>query len=218
MAPILGKDWRFLCIIYRWTIDWAIIKMQRKIILASSSPRRREILEKMGLEFEVIPSGYEENLDSFDFTYEKIENLAYFKAYDVAKKLSSVSENSQVVLGADTVVVFQNMILGKPKDSKDAFRMLKMLSGQKHFVVTSICVFNSVTFEKMIQSTTSYVEFEELTDFMINEYVETFMPLDKAGSYGIQELPKGFVKAVEGSFENIIGLCPLSVRFLLDNL
>ncbi len=191
--------------------------MVKKIILASSSPRRREILEKMGLEFEIIPSDYEENLETPEFSYEKIEGLAYFKALDVAKKVVSYFDKPQIILGADTVVVFENEILGKPRDSKDAVKMLKRLSGQKHFVVTSLCAINSLTFEKTTQSTTSYVEFEKLSDFAINEYVEKFQPLDKAGSYGIQELPDGFVKSVEGSFENIIGLCPLSVKFLLEN-
>ena len=95
--------------------------------------------------------------------------------------------------------------------------MLNMLSNKKHFVVTSICVINSKTKIYKINSTTSYVEFNNLTDDMITDYINNFKPFDKAGSYGIQELPEGFVKAIEGSFENIIGLCPKALEKLLSS-
>lgn len=190
----------------------------KKIILASSSPRRRQILENMGLEFEVIPSDYEEVFDDAEFSYEKIEELAYNKAKTVANKLHSLFTNHHsLIIGADTVVVLGDKILGKPKDKQDAFRMLKMLSGKRHFVVTSICVIDSKDKQEKVISTTSYVEFEELSDDLINDYIDKFEPFDKAGAYGIQELPKGFVKNIEGSFENIIGLCPLAVNQLVNN-
>lgn len=186
--------------------------MKKKIVLASSSPRRKKILEDMGLEFEIIPSDYEEILDSSDFTYEKIEELAYFKAKAVADKL----KNSALIISADTVVVLNEQILGKPQDEEDAMNMLKALSGNKHFVVTSICIIDTENFDKKLLSTTSYVEFEDLTQEIIESYVLNYKPLDKAGAYGIQELPMGFVKSVEGSFENIIGLCSQSVRNTLN--
>lgn len=186
--------------------------MKKKLILASSSPRRKEILEKMGLEFEVIHSGYEETLENFDFTYEKIEELAYNKAEAVLYEI----DESALVLGADTVVILDGKILGKPKDEGEAIAMLKQLSGKKHSIVTSICVINSKNLKKKILSTTSFVEFKILDDILIRNYVEKYKPLDKAGSYGIQELPEGFVKNIEGSFENIIGLCSLAVREILD--
>lgn len=190
----------------------------RKIILASSSPRRRKILENMGLEFEVIPSGYEEIIEDNCFSYEKIEELAYYKAKNIADKLHSQSDiNYSLIIGADTVVVLDDKIMGKPKSKKDAFAMLKTLSGKRHFVVTSICVIEGQTKEKKQLSITSYVEFEELSDDLIRDYIEKFKPFDKAGAYGIQELPKGFVKSIEGSFENIIGLCPLAVNHLLNS-
>lgn len=188
--------------------------MKNKIILASSSPRRREILEKMRLEFEVIPSDYEETLDNFNFTYEKIEELAYNKAETVLSKLSEPA----LVIGADTVVVLDNLILGKPSGEEDAIEMLKQLSGKRHSIVTSICVINSITLEKKISSITSFVEFEILDNDLIRNYVENYKPLDKAGSYGIQELPEGFVKNIEGSFENIIGLCSLELGKILSKL
>ena len=206
------------------------MKNHKKIILASSSPRRHKILEEMGLEFEVIPSDYDEVIEDFSFSYEKIEELAYNKAKAVLNLVNSsllTSLNSaspqlngflchfSLILGADTVVVLENKILGKPRDEEEAKSMLKQLSGKRHSVVTSICVIDSMTSSKKMLSTTSFVEFNELTDETIEDYINRFKPFDKAGSYGIQELPENFVKRIEGSFENIIGLCPLAVEEIL---
>lgn len=191
--------------------------MKKKIILASSSPRRKDILEKMGLEFEIIPSDFEENLENLDFTYEKIEELAYLKAKAVLDKLSFslLPFPFCLIVGADTVVVLNNKILGKPNNESEAFEMLSALSGNKHSVVTSICVIDSASSHKKIISTTSFVEFNVLSDELIKNYIMNFKPLDKAGSYGIQELPDGFISNVEGSFENIIGLCSEALKTLL---
>lgn len=192
------------------------VQKKYKLILASSSPRRKEILEKMNLEFEIISSDYEEKLDNSKFSYEKIEMLACYKGKTVLDKINKTQiQVHPLILSADTVVVLNDEILGKPKNKEDAFRMLKQLSGKKHRVVTSICVVNSQNSNRKILSTTSYVQFKELSDNLINEYIEMYNPLDKAGSYGIQELPEGFVEYIEGSFENIIGLCPVAVWKIL---
>lgn len=188
--------------------------MKKKLILASSSPRRKAILEKIGLDFEIIPSSFEENIEDLTFEYKKIEELAYQKALCVAKTF----EREALVIGADTVVVLENQILGKPKDLKEAEKMLKNLSAKTHFVVTSICIIDSITLKEKICSTTSYVEFENLSEDAIQNYIKEFMPLDKAGSYGIQELPEGFVKTISGSFENIIGLCSDELVKMLKDL
>lgn len=187
--------------------------MNRKIILASASPRRKDILEQMKLKFEIIPPCCEEIIEDLSFKYEKIEKLAYDKAFCVAQ---SINENA-LVIGVDTVVILDNQILCKPEDFQEAIDMLDKLSGKTHFVVTSICVIDSKTEEVKTSSTTSYVEFEKLTQEMIENYVLKYKPYDKAGAYGIQELPKGFVKNVEGSFENIIGLCPVSLKKILTD-
>ena len=107
----------------------------KKLILASSSPRRKKIFEDLNLDFEIIPSGYEEKLENHDFSYDKIENLAYNKAFFVAKTINY----DAIVVGADTIVVNEYKILGKPKDKKEACDMLKSLSNKEHFVVTAIC-------------------------------------------------------------------------------
>jgi septum formation protein len=191
--------------------------LKKKLILASSSPRRKQLLENMGLEFEIIPSDYEEILETLDFSYEKIEKLAYKKGQSVLKKIAiSYSPFTiSLILSADTVVVLDGKILGKPKDEQDAINMLKQLSGKRHSVITSVCIINTNTSEHKILSETSFVEFEILDEKTITDYVFKYKPLDKAGSYGIQELPACFVKRVDGSFENIIGLCPEVVIKLL---
>lgn len=184
----------------------------KRLILASASPRRKELFKRLNVDFEIIPSSYDEKIESHEFSYEKIENLAYNKALAVAKDV----KDDALVVGADTVVILDNEILGKPHSKDEAFNMLKALSNRQHFVVTAICVIDVLSMRKKIHSTTSYVEFENLSDEMINDYIENFKPFDKAGSYGIQELPQGFVKSVGGSFENIIGLCPKALEKTLS--
>lgn len=184
------------------------------LILASNSPRRKKILTDMGLKFEIIPSNYDEKLPDNKFSYDKIEDLATQKCLDVVKR---VDKNS-VVLAADTVVVLHNEILGKPHTKENAFKMLKELSGQTHSVVTSICAINKHLNYAATISTTSYVRFTQWTDEMIHYYVDNFNPVDKAGSYGIQELPKGYLDKYEGSFENIVGLSPESVNAVLKQI
>ena len=173
-----------------------------KIILASSSPRRRDLMKKTKYNFEIIPSPYEEDHTRTDFSYEFIENLAQNKAMAV---IPLVKEPA-LIIGADTVVVLNGKILGKPESKEHACKMLRSLSGKTHSVVTSIVVVDSETKKIQKKSVTSYVEFENLTDEQIKNYVEKFMPLDKAGSYGIQEMPKGYIKSYTGRLENIIGL------------
>ena len=159
------------------------------------------------MDFEIFPSDYEEKLEDYVFSVEKIENLAYNKAADVVDK----QKEKAVVIGADTVVVLNNKILTKPYDRKDAYLMLKSLSGVEHYVVTGICVIDMYENETKIDSVTTKVEFENLTDEQINYYIDNFKPFDKAGAYGIQELPEGYVKRVGGSVENVIGLCSKKV-------
>ena len=185
-----------------------------KIILASNSPRRKKIMSDLGLDFEVIPSNYDEKLETDAFSYDLIENLATQKALDVTRRVN----NDKIVIGADTVVVLHNKILGKPHNKENAFRMLKELSGVTHSVVTSVCGINTKTNRAALISTTSYVRFNHLTDEMVNYYIDKYSPLDKAGSYGIQELPPNYIDKYEGSFENIVGLDPEAVKKVLEQL
>ncbi len=175
-----------------------------KNILASCSPRRAEILKNNEYVFEIVPSPYEEIHSTTVFSYDYVENLAYNKA----KAVIPFVKGDCNIIGADTVVVLDGKILEKPKDNQDAKRMLKALSNREHQVVTAIAIINTKNGKSIINSTTSQVIFHPLTDEMIDFYVENFKPLDKAGAYGIQELPPGYIKSYSGSLENIIGICP----------
>lgn len=186
-----------------------------KIVLASASPRRRQILKNLGLEIEVKPSPYEEKHTTTVFSYNFVENLAYNKAKAVADLFKN---EDKIIVGADTVVVLDGEILGKPKDKNNAISMLKSLSGKAHDVVTSVAVINSKTGKTLIKSDTSTVEFEKLTDEQIEFYVNEFKPLDKAGAYGIQEMPKGYIKSCEGEIDTVIGLNGKTVLEMINNL
>lgn len=186
----------------------------KNYILASGSPRRKELIRKLGLNIEIIPSKYEEELDNHNFSYEKIEKLAYNKALYVANEINKPA----IIIGADTVVVYNNNILTKPLNKEDAFNTLKLLSDNTHDVVTAIAVIDTKNNNTVIKSVTTKVTFNNLTDEMINNYIDKFKPLDKAGSYGIQELPKGFVKNIDGSEENVIGLCTNTLSEILKGL
>lgn len=186
-------------------------KMVGKIILASSSPRRADILKKHNIEFKIIPSPYVEDHSTTDFSYDFIENLAYNKA----KAVVPLVKEQSLIVGADTIVVLDGKILGKPNGYDGAFEMLKNLSGKTHHVVTAIVVMDSDTQNYKKQSTTSEVTFENLTDEQIKYYIDNFKPFDKAGSYGIQEMPKGYIKSYTGDLENIIGI---SSKTLLEML
>jgi len=185
-----------------------------RLILASNSPRRKKIFTDMGLEYEVIPSNYDEKMDSDEFNYEKIEDIATQKCLDVYRRV----DNNSLVFAADTVVVHRGKILGKPHTKERAYAMLKELSGETHSVVTAICAINKKTNRALTLSTTSYVKFTQWSDEMIHYYIDKYMPLDKAGSYGIQELPPNYLDKFEGSFENIVGLCPEAAKSVLTQL
>lgn len=185
--------------------------MVGKIILASSSPRRADILKKLNIGFEIIPSPYIEDHTRTDFSYDFIENLAFNKA----KAVIPLVKEPSLIIGADTVVVLDNEILGKPEGYDGAFKMLKKLSGRTHIVVTSIVVINSDTKEFKKNSTTSKVTFENLSDKQIKYYIDNFKPFDKAGSYGIQEMPVGYIKSYTGDLENIIGISSKALLELL---
>jgi septum formation protein len=143
-----------------------------------------------------------------------IEDLATQKCLDVVRR----SDKNSLVFAADTVVVLHNKILGKPHSKEEAFKMLKSLSCQTHSVVTSICAINTKTNRAVTLSNTSYVRFKTLSDEIITDYIDKFSPLDKAGSYGIQELPDGILDKYEGSFENIVGLSPEATMAVLEKL
>ena len=186
--------------------------MVGKIILASSSPRRADILRKLNIGFEIIPSPYVEDHSRTDFSYDYIEDLAYNKA----KAVIPLVKTPSIIVAADTIVVLDGKVLGKPDGYDGAFEMLRSLSGRTHQVVTAIVVMNSETGVYKKKSTTSEVLFEKLSDEKIKYYIDNFKPFDKAGSYGIQEMPAGYIKSYSGDFENIIGMSSKTLLEMLE--
>ena len=186
----------------------------KKIILASTSPRRLEILKTLGINFEAISPDYDENIIGLSFSYEAIESIALNKGKSVLEK----TDESALVISADTVVVLGNEVLGKPKDKDDAIKMLKKLNNKTHFVVTSIAIIDKDKNKELLESTTSYVTFNNLSENDILSYVEEFKPLDKAGSYGIQELPERFIQNIKGEFDNIVGLPTKTLIKMLQHI
>lgn len=178
------------------------VENMKQIILASTSPRRQELLENLGLVFQIIAPNYNEDILNKAFSYNLIESLAENKGLSVVNKIKVPA----IVISADTVVVYNNVVLGKPKDFDDALKMLLMLNSQTHKVVTSICMINNENNKKIIKSETSEVTFNKLTENDIKNYIYDFQPYDKAGSYGIQELPDNFIKEIKGEYDNIVGL------------
>lgn len=172
-----------------------------KLVLASKSPRRIELLSKYMSEIEVIESGIRENMDPYSDPREATMSLAFQKAIDVALKVPE----GDIVIGADTVV-FMDMILGKPESKLEAKEMLKMLSGKKHKVVTGIAVINRAEGKKIIDNCVTEVEFRCLTEQMIDAYLSVDEYKDKAGSYAIQGIGDVFVKSIDGSYSNVVGL------------
>lgn len=176
--------------------------MDYKIILASNSPRRRELLAGLGLDFEVkVIAGIDESYPD-DMPVEKVAE--YIASQKAIPYYSTISSN-ELVITADTVVVCDHEIFGKPINKKDAYRMLRQLSGKTHHVITGVCLTSQK--KQRIFSVTTEVSFKELTDEEINYYIDNEHPMDKAGAYGIQEWI-GYIGCIglKGSYYNVMGL------------
>jgi len=180
-------------------------RLPEKVILASGSPRRREILKKMGIAFEVEVSDVDEAVEGTP--EEMVCLLSERKAQAVAEKVIARGETGFVV-GADTLVALDGRALGKPADDEEARRMLRSLSGRTHEVYTGVCVIKITegNLEIMRVPACTEVRFRELSDAEINAYVATGEPRDKAGAYAIQGGAKAFVESYDGSISNVIGL------------
>lgn len=174
------------------------------IILASNSPRRREILENAKVRFSVKGSHINEIIKDNESPEETVMRLAYEKALDISK-----DNKDALVIGADTIVVINDTILGKPKDEQEAYDMIKLLSGKTHYVITGFALINLSLDKKVIDHQISKVTFKELSNDCIKDYIQTKESLDKAGAYGIQGYGALLVNNIEGDYFNIVGL-PIS--------
>ncbi|MGM9531163.1 Maf family protein [Intestinibacter sp.] len=175
-----------------------------EIILASASPRRKEILQNTKLKFEVQKSEIEEEVFEEESPESMVVRLAYEKAFDVAQK-----NRDKLVIGADTIVVLGNEVLGKPKDEKEAFDMIQKLSNKTHRVITGISLINLKKGIVINDYQVSYVTFKDLSEDSIKDYINTKESLDKAGGYGIQGYGALLVEGIQGDYFNIVGL-PIS--------
>ena len=180
-----------------------------KFVLASASPRRQQLLKSILPEFEVIPSDAEEKVNLSLFPENIAVQLAESKCDCVFSK-----NGDKTVIACDTIVVFEGEILGKPKNAEEAFKTLKRLSGKTHFVITAVCVRNK--YNKVIEFDKTEIKFNVLSDEFIKIYVDSGSPLDKAGSYGIQD--GGLVKEYFGSYTNVVGLPVAKVGKMLEEV
>ena len=177
-----------------------------KIILASASPRRKELLEQIGVDFEIAVSDKETEIDCMD-PVEACRKQAYNKALDIVEKSRlKYGDKDFVVISADTIVAIEGKILGKPKDKSDARQMLKTLSGRKHRVYTAVFVYNSLkdSYESFVEDTP--VEVARLSSEEIEDYLEKKEPYDKAGAYAIQGYFSRYIVGIEGDYYNVMGL------------
>ena len=171
-----------------------------KIILASSSPRRCELLRQAGFDFETVASNVDENIDEPD-PVELVKKLALAKAESVAH-----DRDDAIIIGADTIVYIDGEILGKPSDQTDAFNMLRKLSGRAHTVYTGLALINTATNECELTVDNTDVYMCSLSDEEINSYIATGEPMDKAGAYGLQGRAGMFIRRIEGDFFTVVGL------------
>lgn len=196
--------------------------MKSRLILASSSPRRKELLEQIGAEFEILSAKGEEVITS-DIPSQVVMELSAQKAEEVAGryekelgagKACEEKQQTVVILGADTVVAYENKILGKPKDEADAVRMLQMLAGDTHSVFTGVTLLieQAGKREKKTFFAETKVTMYPMSEEEIKAYVATGEPMDKAGAYGIQGKCAAYIERIEGDYNNVVGL-PVSLVY-----
>ena len=175
------------------------------IILASKSPRRQELMRLLGLEFTIRTADVDETMDPTRPPEQEVVRVGGLKA----QKIAETAQPEDIVVAADTIVVVDGAVLGKPKDEEDAFRMLRLLSGRGHEVMTGLNVWHAGTLHQ--QAVITQVHFRPMTDAEIRAYIATGEPMDKAGSYGIQGYGAIFVDHLEGDYFSVMGLplCPL---------
>jgi len=176
----------------------------KRIVLASASPRRKQLLEQLGLRFEVESSDYDEEMTSGSEPHEMARELSLGKARTAARK-----HQNALIIAADTLVVLGDRILGKPHTNSEAREMLRALNGQVHSVITGFTILDAETGKVLSRSVETRVHMRKLTMREIDGYVRTKEPLDKAGGYAIQGRGAVLVERIEGDYSNVVGL-PLS--------
>lgn len=188
----------------------------KKIILASGSPRRRELMARAGFEFEVQTSNAEESYDPSLRPEQIAPFLAQLKAQAVVDELPEETLGESIIVGADTIVALSATVYGKPRDEEDARRMLGELSGKTHQVITGVCIIAKEGMQSFAEVTN--VTFKALAPKEIAEYVAGGEPMDKAGAYGIQGEGGKLVDSIDGDFDNVVGLPITRLAPMLEQL
>ena len=186
---------------------------KKPLILASSSPRRKNLLNQIGINFKVVPSNVDENFNLSFPPNAFTEHWAREKAKKIAKKYPG-----HIVLGADTVVVLDNKILGKPKDTNQSFEMLSSLSAKTHEVITGISIIYKKGKVDLTFSQKTYVTIKAINSDDIVRYINTYNPYDKAGSYGIQDGFSAYIDKINGCYFNVMGLPLATFKEYYDNI
>ncbi|WP_297418624.1 Maf-like protein [Clostridium sp.] len=186
-----------------------------KIVLASASERRVELLGRLIKDFDIIVSDFDEHKVLFEGSVDRyVKDIALGKALHVKKKLNE----DAIIIAADTIVTLDNKILGKPEDEEDAFNMIKSLQGRKHLVYSGIVVMNTARNVIKQECLATEVNFSAMSDDEILEYIKTGEPLDKAGAYGIQGIGGIFVTEIKGCYYNVVGLPLNKLRSMLNEV
>jgi len=188
-----------------------IVSNGARLILASASPRRIELLKMLGCKFQIMPSKVEEKINPCLSPIQNVKRLSCLKALDIASKISD-----GIVIAADTMVVLGKTILGKPKNKKEAYKMLKNLSGKTHQVITGLAVTDGKTKRMLQDFVITKVKFRKLNKNLIDKYIASSEPLDKAGAYGIQGKGALLVESIKGDYFNVVGLPLNALNQLLE--
>lgn len=185
----------------------------KRFVLASNSPRRVALLKSLGYHFDIIPHTIEEEYNQGDVVpTDLIKNVAYLKANDVARRV-----NDAIIISADTVVVYNKNILGKPKDISDAKRILSMLSGSEHEIISGVCIIDTSSKKKLLRIDRTYIKMKYMREKEIEMYITSGEPMDKAGAYAIQGEGRKFIEKIEGSYTNAVGLPLELVKEMINN-
>ncbi len=185
----------------------------KRLILASNSPRRITLLKTLGYQFDIILHEIEECIYDDIPPIEQVQNLAFLKADDVAKKVDNA-----IIIGADTIVLQNKCVLGKPKDTLDAKRILSLLSNSEHDVVSGVCIIDMPSKKKLLRIDRTHIKMRNISEKEIEMYISTGEPMDKAGAYAIQGEGRKFIEKIDGSYSNAVGLPLEIVREMLNKL
>lgn len=185
---------------------------QKRLVLASNSSRRIALLKTLRYNFDIIPHSVHEGIPCNASPAELVQNLAFMKASDVAGRVDNA-----IIMGADTLVFHKKNIIGKPKDACDAKRILSLLSNSEHSIFTGVCIIEMPSKKKLLRNEQTSITMRYISEEEIDEYVRSGEPMDKAGAYAIQGEGKKFIKKMDGSYTNVVGLPLELVLEMLKN-